>query len=86
MGWFTGLIVYALVWWTALFAVLPMWTRPVADADPETGWRGAPARTLMGRKLIVTTLVSAVIWAVIYALVESEWLSFRSGFLAMPEY
>lgn len=85
MNWFTGLVVYVLVWWTTLFAVLPLWTQPVSEADETSGWRGAPARTLLWRKLLVTTLVAGVIWAGIYALVSSDWLSFRSGWLALPE-
>ena len=86
MTWFTGIVVYLLVWWTALFAVLPFGTRPDAEGDPATGgWRGAPQRPLLLRKVIATTLVAAVIWLGIYAVVESEWLSFRSGWLAMPE-
>lgn len=86
MTWFSGIIVYLLVWWTALFAVLPFGTRPDPDGDPAAGgWRGTPQRPLLLRKLLATTLVSAVIWVGIYALVESDWLSFRSGWLAMPE-
>lgn len=86
MTWFSGIIVYLLVWWTALFAVLPFGTRPDPDGDPAAGgWRGTPQRPLLLRKLVATTLVSAVIWVGIYALVESDWLSFRSGWLAMPE-
>lgn len=86
MTWFSGIIVYLLVWWTALFAVLPFGTRPDPDGDPAAGgWRGTPQRPLLPRKLVATTLVSAVIWVGIYALVESDWLSFRSGWLAMPE-
>ncbi len=86
MTWFSGIIVYLLVWWTALFAVLPFGTRPDPEGDPATGgWRGTPQRPLLLRKLVATTLVSAVIWVGIYALVESDWLSFRSGWLAMPE-
>ena len=48
MNWFTGVVLYVLIWWTALFAVLPFGTRPVADADPPTGWRGVPAQPRMG--------------------------------------
>ena len=33
MNWFTGVVLYVLIWWTALFAVLPIGTRPVEDAD-----------------------------------------------------
>jgi predicted secreted protein len=86
MSWFSGVIVYLLVWWTVLFAVLPFGVRPITDGDPEAGgWRGAPERPLLVRKLVATTLVSAVIWVGIYALIESDWLSFRSGWLALPE-
>ena len=83
---FTGTIVYLLIWWTALFAVLPIGTRPDAEGGPASGgWRGAPEKPFLLRKIVATTLVSAVLWLVVYALVESDWLSFRSGWLALPE-
>jgi len=82
--WFTGVVLYVLIWWTALFAVLPFGTRPVADPDAATGWRGAPERPLMLRKVIATTLLAGVIWAGCYLLITSNWLSFRSGWLALP--
>lgn len=86
MTWFTGVVVYLLVWWTVLFAVLPFGTEPDPEGDPAAGgWRGAPRRPLLLRKVIATTLVAAVIWLAIFAVVESDWLSFRSGWLALPE-
>ena len=86
MDWFTGCVLYVLIWWTVLFAVLPFGTRPVSDADAETGWRGVPERPHMLRKVIVTTLVSAVVWACAHTLITSDWLSFRHGILAMPDH
>ena len=83
---FTGVIVYALIWWTALFAVLPIGTRPDPEGDPSSGgWRGAPERPLLLQKALVTTVLSAVLWLGVYALVESDWISFRSGWLALPQ-
>ena len=29
MGWVTGIVVYVLVWWVTLFAILPLWVTPV---------------------------------------------------------
>lgn len=78
MGWFTGLIVYLLVWWLTLFAVLPFWTRPVVDPKTPEHFRGAPERPLLLRKAIVTTLVAGVIWLAIWVVIESEWISFRA--------
>ena len=84
MGVVTGLVLYALIWWTVLFAILPLGTQPVAEADPSTGWRGAPERPRLGRKLLLTTLAATVIWGIVVGLIESDWLSFRHGILGMP--
>lgn len=85
MTWFSGLVVYFLIWWTALFCILPIGTRPNPEARlEEGGWRGAPDAPRLGRKVLATTLLSAVLWLGVYGLVESEWLSFREGWLAMP--
>ncbi len=78
MNWFTAAILYVLIWWTVLFAVLPFGTQPVAEADDATGWRGAPARPMMGRKLLATTAVSAVLWTIGMVVIHSSWLSFRT--------
>jgi predicted secreted protein len=85
MGWISGIVVYFLIWWVALFAVLPIGTRPEPAGDPESGWRGTPERPQLLRKVVITTLVTTVLWLGVYLVIESEWLSFRSGWLAMPE-
>ena len=76
MNWLTGIVVYILVWWVTLFAILPLWVTP---ADPEEpGFAaGAPRRPLMLRKIVVTTVVAAIIWLGIYVAVSEPWFSFR---------
>jgi predicted secreted protein len=81
----TGAAMYVMIWWLTLFAVLPFGTRPVSDADRETGWRGVPERPRLLRKVLITTVVSAVIWGGCYLVITSDWLSFRHGWLALPE-
>ncbi len=85
MSVFNGAVLYLLVWWVSLFAVLPIGTQPVAEADPEGGWRGTPKAPQLWRKVALTTLVAAVVWGLLYGIITSDWLSFRSGWLAMPE-
>lgn len=58
----SALAIYFVVWWVVLFAVLPFGIRSqaeegggVAGTDP-----GAPVVHGMGRKLIWTTIISAV--------------------------
>jgi predicted secreted protein len=85
MGWFTAVVLYFLIWWIVLFAVLPIGTRPDAEPDAASGWRGTPVKPRLGRKLIATSLVAAVVWGGCVALVESNWLSFRHGWLALHD-
>jgi predicted secreted protein len=85
VNWFTGAVLYVLIWWTVLFAVLPVGTKPVSEADEHTGWRGAPARPRLGMKALATTLIAALIWFGAYALITSDWLSFRHGWLMLPD-
>lgn len=76
MGWVSGIVVYFLVWWITLFAVLPLWVTPTEPSDPGHA-SGAPARPRLLLKAAITTVLSMVIWLGIYALIRSPWLSFR---------
>jgi predicted secreted protein len=78
MGWLTGIVVYILVWWVTLFAILPLWVTPTEPGEigHETG---APRQPYLWRKLALTTAVAGVIWLGIYLLVRSPWLSFRGS-------
>ncbi len=85
MNWFTALVLYTIIWWLTLFIVLPLGTAPQAAPDSRTGWRGAPAQARMGRKVLMTTVASLVIWGLCAAVIQSDWLSFRHGWLALPQ-
>ena len=76
MAWVTGIVVYVLVWWITLSAVLPLWVTP-AEPDDLGHAAGAPQRPRLLLKMAITTVVSALIWLAIYLLVRSPWLSFR---------
>lgn len=76
MNWFNGIVVYILVWWVTLFAVLPLWVRP-ADPDDPAYAAGAPRHPHLLRKAAVTTALATVIWIGIFALINSSWLSLR---------
>jgi predicted secreted protein len=82
INWFTAFVLYVIVWWVTLFAVLPFGTKPVAEADEATGWRGAPEQPRIGRKFLWTTLVATILWGAILAVQASGLVSFRSGWLS----
>ncbi|MDB5376520.1 MAG: hypothetical protein JWR00_966 [Rubritepida sp.] len=86
MGWFLSLVVYAIIWWTALFAVLPIGIQPDAQGDPEAGgWRGAPTQPRILQKVLITTIVATILWLGVYLLIESNWISFRDPWLSIPD-
>ena len=66
------------IWWLALFLTLPFGVRSQHEDNvgaPGTD-PGAPVRTLMGRKLIWTTIISAVIFAI-------AWIAYNAGYLSI---
>lgn len=77
MTWFTGVMVYIVVWWVVLFAVLP-WGVRVPEQQEAGHASSAPANPRLWLKGAITTVVAAVIWVGIYYVVESDWLPFRT--------
>jgi predicted secreted protein len=76
MSWATGLMVYLVIWWTILFAVLPLGVRRVEH--PGRGQdHGAPESPQLLRKAIITSLVAAVLWLGFYFLHQSDVFDFR---------
>ena len=77
MSWATGVMVYLVIWWTILFAVLPLGVRRVEK--PGRGQdHGAPERPELMRKVIITSIVSAVLWLGFFALHQADFFSFRA--------
>lgn len=72
MGWITGTAIYFVIWWTVLFAILPIGTRSqVDDEEVILGTaHSAPTNFSFARKAFWTTLVSGVVFAVFYLVTE----------------
>ncbi len=77
MGIVTGVIVFLLIWWTGLFAVLPFGHGREID--------GTPVKPNMKKKLIINTVLAIVIWGIVYALIEADVISFRDMAMQMIE-
>jgi predicted secreted protein len=72
----TGFAIYFVLWWIVLFVTLPFGVRSQhEDGEGAPGTDpGAPVATLMGKKLIWTTVLSAAIFA-------CAMLAYRAGYL-----
>jgi len=72
-----GIGLYIIIWWVVIFTVLPYGVTPAPEGDIGHG-SGAPARPMLWRKVVITTLLSAVVWLGIYALITFDLVSFRA--------
>ena len=73
LGPLTLVAIYLTIWWTTLFAVLPLGAHSHHEAGLEVtdgGDPGAPLVHNLGRKAITTTWVSAIVWVVVVAAAE----------------
>ncbi len=76
MSWATGLMVYLVIWWTILFAVLPLGVRRVENPGPGQD-RGSPERPQLLRKALITSVVAGVLWLAFYFFHQADIFSFR---------
>lgn len=74
----SGIVLFVIVWWTVLFAVLPLGVR-VPDKPLPGHATSAPENPQLLRKALITTAVTIVIWLIIFAVVEADLISFRDS-------
>ena len=80
MGITGSIIVYVLIWWIIFFSVLPVgiqsnkekFQEKIEGVDP-----GAPKNPKIAKKFFITTLITSIIFLVIYYLVEIDLLNLR---------
>ena len=69
-----AVIIYLLLWWVVLFAVLPMRVRPIwreGGDHPQGAERGAPVNPELWFKIKRTTWIAAIAWLVVAGVIAS---------------
>ena len=80
MGVTGSIIVYVLIWWIIFFSVLPVgiqsnkekFKERIEGIDP-----GAPNNPKIVKKFLITTIMTTIIFVLIYYLVKIELLNLR---------
>ena len=73
LGGLTLVAIYLTIWWTVLFAVLPLGARSQHEAGMEVtdgSDPGAPVVHNLKRKAITTTWVAGIVWLVVVVAAE----------------
>ena len=74
---FTGIMLFAIIWWMVFFTVLPWGNRAVENPEPGHA-TSAPAKPRLWLKLGVTTGIAAVLFVVARLVIESGVIDLRS--------
>lgn len=76
MTWVSILAIYFVVWSLCLFVVLPFGVRSQKESgDVVSGSEaGAPVLPMLWRKVLATTMLAAVVTALIFWLLSNPWL------------
>jgi predicted secreted protein len=77
---FTSVAIFLTIWWTVLFAVLPLGSQTYHELGlkpPGGGDPGAPVNPNLKRKFFTTTWISVIVFAVL-------WTVLHFGLIPLP--
>ena len=80
MGITGSIIVYVLIWWMIFFSILPIGIQSNKKKFKERVDgvdQGAPNNPKIGKKFLITTIITSLIFVVIYYLVKFNLLNLR---------
>ncbi|MCA3555806.1 DUF1467 family protein [Aestuariivirga sp.] len=75
----SAVAIYFITWWVCLFVVLPWGVKNAHEAGEtveQGNEHGAPVKPMLWRKVLATTILSAIVFAVIYGQVTYHWVAF----------
>ena len=75
----TGLaIIYIIIWWIVFFAILPIDVERKKIGKVEGEDPGSPENPKMLKKFIYCTVITTVLFTLIYVLMKFEYLNLRN--------
>ena len=78
-----GIVIFCITWMVVLFTVLPWGVRPQGEEEGEIEpgtVESAPANPKIWTKFALTTVITALIYIIIWTIIELELIDFRAFF------
>ena len=73
-----SLIIYVLIWWVVFFALLPIDVNREKKQNIIGIDAGAPENPKIIKKFVYSTLITSIIFIIIFLLVKYEYLNIRN--------
>ena len=75
----TGLaIIYVIIWWIVFFSILPIDVNRVKTVKIDGEDPGSPENPKMLKKFLYCTVITTIIFSVIFLLIKFEYLNLRN--------
>ena len=81
MGITGSIIVYTSIWWIVFFSILPIGIQSNKEIfkDKIEGFdTGAPKNPKIAKKFLITTIITSILFIVIYYLVNNNFFNLRN--------
>lgn len=75
----SAIVLFAVLWFLVLFVTLPIGLRTQGDDEeivPGTQ-AGAPNNFNLRRTALIVTAITVVLWAIVFTIIVSGWISVR---------
>ncbi len=69
---------YLVIWWIVLFAVLPFGVKPAREGELGHD-AGAPQKPHLFAKALATTVLAALVWALVHWAMVAELAKLQAG-------
>ena len=73
-----SLIIYVIIWWIVFFALLPIDVNREKKGNIRGIDAGAPENPKIIKKFVYSTLITSIIFIIIFLLVKYEYLNIRN--------
>ena len=81
MGITGSIIIYVMIWWIIFFSILPVgiisnkevFRDSIEGTDP-----GAPKNPKIGKKFLITTIITSILFIMIYYIVDLGFFNLRN--------
>jgi len=81
MGITGSIIVYVMIWWIIFFSILPVGIQSNKETFKDTiegSDPGAPKNPKIGKKFFMTTIITSILFIVIYYFVNNGFFNLRN--------
>ncbi|MDB9743864.1 DUF1467 family protein [Pelagibacteraceae bacterium] len=81
MGITGSIIVYTMIWWMVFFSILPIGiesNKKIFKDNIEGFDTGAPKNPKIGKKFLITTVITSILFIIIYYIIDLGFFNLRN--------